>query len=362
MRAITLAVMAMGYAAGVRGSSTLGCYSSVKVAQNKGSIQFQTSDTCTKLCLEYAYVALKNGGECYCLSSMPTDETDGDSCSTVCNGYGDETCGGPNAYNVFKGSGSKSDDLSSSSLSSSSTSSSSSSSSSSKTSSSTSSSSSASPTSTSDNESTTTPQSSSPSTTLASETKDTTSSTALLTTVVTSKSSDGSNVVYITRTQSQSQSPTSSTAKSTASGSSKDNSNSKKESKSNVGPIVGGVVGGVGGAILLAVLAFLFIRHRNSTDESEDEEEFYDKPSGLSSSDSSRSKKNKALSPLDMPMSNPFTDPSEATVAAGGGNNSGLVDPRLNPIMMGRRRLSDGSLADETDYSRKVLQVANPDD
>ena len=30
--------------------------------------------------------------------------------------------------------------------------------------------------------------------------------------------------------------------------------------------------------------------------------------------------------------------------------------------MMGRRRLSEGSLVDEADYSRKVLQVANPDD
>jgi cell wall integrity and stress response component len=129
-----------------------------------------------------------------------------------------------------------------------------------------------------------------------------------------------------------------------------------------VGAIVGGVVGGVGGAILLGVLAFFFIRHRNSHEESEDEEEFYDKPSGLSSvGGTSRSRSKKTLSPLDMPMSNPFTDPTD-TAAAGGGNNAGLVDPRLNPIMMGRRRLSDGSLADETDYSRKVLQVANPDD
>lgn len=125
---------------------------------------------------------------------------------------------------------------------------------------------------------------------------------------------------------------------------------------------MGGVVGGVGGAILLGVLAFFFIRHRNSHEESEDEEEFYDKPSGLSSvGGTSRSRSKKTLSPLDMPMSNPFTGPTD-TAAAGGGNNAGLVDPRLNPIMMGRRRLSDGSLADETDYSRKVLQVANPDD
>lgn len=128
-----------------------------------------------------------------------------------------------------------------------------------------------------------------------------------------------------------------------------------------MGAIVGGVVGGIGGAILLGVLAFLFVRHRNNNEESEDEEEFYDKPSGLSSVGGSSRSKKKTPSPLDMPMSNPFTDPTESAAAAGGGNNAGLVDPRLNPIMMGRRRLSDGSLADETDYSRKVLQVANPD-
>lgn len=38
------------------------------------------------------------------------------------------------------------------------------------------------------------------------------------------------------------------------------------------------------------------------------------------------------------------------------------VDQRLNPAMLGERRISDGSLADEQDYSRKILRVANPDD
>lgn len=47
---------------------------------------------------------------------------------------------------------------------------------------------------------------------------------------------------------------------------------------------------------------------------------------------------------------NPFESPQDAS------------DPRLNPVMLGRRRLSEGSLADEADYSRKILRVANPDD
>jgi cell wall integrity and stress response component len=38
------------------------------------------------------------------------------------------------------------------------------------------------------------------------------------------------------------------------------------------------------------------------------------------------------------------------------------VDQRLNPVMLGERRISEGSLADARDYSRKILRVANPDD
>jgi cell wall integrity and stress response component len=50
-------------------------------------------------------------------------------------------------------------------------------------------------------------------------------------------------------------------------------------------------------------------------------------------------------------MSNPFLTKEEL-----------MVDQRLNPVMLGRRRISEGSLADEADYSRKILRVANPDD
>jgi cell wall integrity and stress response component len=125
-----------------------------------------------------------------------------------------------------------------------------------------------------------------------------------------------------------------------------------------VGPIVGGVVGGVAGIVIVSLIAFFLVRKRRQ-DEDHDEEEFYDKPE-MARGGTNKLKRNKPASPLDRPMSNPFTDPSEAMVAAGGGK-LGLVDPRLNPMMMGRRRLSEGSLADETDYSRKILQVANPD-
>lgn len=37
-------------------------------------------------------------------------------------------------------------------------------------------------------------------------------------------------------------------------------------------------------------------------------------------------------------------------------------DKEADNIMLGRRRLSDGSLAEDNDYGMKVLRVANPDD
>lgn len=55
-------------------------------------------------------------------------------------------------------------------------------------------------------------------------------------------------------------------------------------------------------------------------------------------------------------------------VGGSGGSERGrtddfiAIDQRLNPVMLGERRLSEGSLADDRDYSRKILRVANPDD
>jgi len=39
-----------------------------------------------------------------------------------------------------------------------------------------------------------------------------------------------------------------------------------------------------------------------------------------------------------------------------------VVDPRLNPTMLGDPRISIASLADARDYSRQVLTVTNPDE
>jgi len=36
-------------------------------------------------------------------------------------------------------------------------------------------------------------------------------------------------------------------------------------------------------------------------------------------------------------------------------------DQRLDPVLLQQRRLSDGSIADNQDYSRRILKVTNPD-
>jgi cell wall integrity and stress response component len=40
---------------------------------------------------------------------------------------------------------------------------------------------------------------------------------------------------------------------------------------------------------------------------------------------------------------------------------SGSNDSRLDPSVLAARRISDGSIADNADYSRRILQVSNPD-
>jgi len=43
------------------------------------------------------------------------------------------------------------------------------------------------------------------------------------------------------------------------------------------------------------------------------------------------------------------------------GSTSSISDSRLEPSVMMQRRMSDGSIADNQDYSRRILKVTNPD-
>lgn len=341
------------FASIVVASDSLGCYSLISGGTSQGDDTYQSSGYCAKQCPNSQYVAVQ-GNECICLDSLPSssNKVDSSQCSTVCPGYGQEPCGGSNAYSVYLGIGSGSG--SSSSVSGSKQSSGTSSN---QGSSSTSSSSTGNVGLTSKNNSQST-STGSPTTT----NEDNSNATE---TVVNTITQDGGSVIIRTVTKEASStasatSSSSSTATETdSSSSSSANKNSQKSSSTPIGAIVGGVVGGVGGLIVLIAGVWFFMRRRNRDDET-DEEEFFDKP--VSRSNGSKKGSRKGPSGLEMPMVNPFQHPADDLVRNNSAHKNEFVDPRLNPIMMGRRRLSEGSLVDQTDYSRKVLTVANPDD
>ncbi|OAT03696.1 WSC domain-containing protein [Blastomyces gilchristii SLH14081] len=45
----------------------------------------------------------------------------------------------------------------------------------------------------------------------------------------------------------------------------------------------------------------------------------------------------------------------------GSSQHTSLSDSRLDPVMMSQRRQSNGSIADDQDFSRRILKVTNPD-
>lgn len=296
-------------------TDSIGCFASVDTSQSQGFGQYETQSSCAASCgPSYPYVAIKNGGYCYCLSAMPTtDLISNAQCNVPCNGFGQVMCGGQNAFTVFVGAGSANSQLLLSSISS---------------------------------------LQSISSRDASGTTSAPTHGTSVM--VATTSDSNGS-IIYKTVTQTSGSTSTSTGSKS------KHNSESSSKSSSNVGAIVGGVVGGLAALALIGVGVFFFIRRRNLSDD-DDDEDYYEKggSSGAGSASGTITKPAKFHNAaFDRPMSNPFVHPSDDS-ADKRISRSELTDPRLNPIMMGRRRLSEGSLADEADYSRKILAVANP--
>ncbi|KAL8799233.1 MAG: hypothetical protein Q9182_006035 [Xanthomendoza sp. 2 TL-2023] len=55
---------------------------------------------------------------------------------------------------------------------------------------------------------------------------------------------------------------------------------------------------------------------------------------------------------------NPFETEAESKAPA---SSHSMTDSRLEPSVMMQRRQSDGSIADNQDYSRRILKVTNPD-
>ncbi|KAI0463609.1 hypothetical protein LJB42_002611 [Komagataella kurtzmanii] len=277
---------------------------------------YQSSGECAKTCANYDFFALTEGNKCYCGSSASSlaDEDTSDECTVPCVGYPQEMCGGDgDAYTVYSMSDSfvlGSSGSSGSSSSSSFGTSSQSTSSSPRTSSSTS--------------TTDTTSSSSVATTSAASNSDESTSVQMYTSVVTHSGSDPvTSVVYVTSV---------STPSSESSGNS--------GGGSNRGALIGGAVGGVVGALIIFSLAFFFTWRR-----------IHNNKSDLSSSSTIDAIYDEAKKRNPKLATNPFEDP-----------NQEYTDHQMNPVALGRRRLSEGSLADEADYSRKVLRVANPDD
>lgn len=99
----------------------------------------------------------------------------------------------------------------------------------------------------------------------------------------------------------------------------------------NKAAIAAGVVVGV---VIIAAAAggtFLYIRHRRRRQV---EEEY---------------RRNAAVSS--------FVNGGKPPASSGGG--SSFTDTRLDPSVMAQRRMSDGSIADNEDYSRRILKVTN---
>ncbi|KAF5208599.1 hypothetical protein E0198_005103 [Clavispora lusitaniae] len=325
-------------------ASGLGCYSSIDTSNSKGYNQYQTSSSCAQACgNDYPYVAVKNGGYCFCLSSMPTDETDSSDCNVKCNGYGTDMCGGASAYTVFQGQGN--DDGAAAVSGSAGASSGVNSNSASAATSSNAANSSPSTSATSSSDASTT---SDAATSLPDSSITSTSGQSSVTVIVTTSASGESGSAAV-KTVTKTSGPSASASASSGSG------HSSNKKSSNTGAIVGGVVGGIGGVAVLAAAVFFFMRRRS--DDDDNEEELYEKSTGGVSRGGTS--KGSTVNPVfDTPMANPFSDAYADKRASNA--VPPLSDPRLNPVMMGRRRISEGSLADETDYSRKILAVANP--
>jgi len=103
----------------------------------------------------------------------------------------------------------------------------------------------------------------------------------------------------------------------------------KEEKKSNVAPIAAGVVVGVVAIAAAAGGLWFFMRRRRNTEIEEEH------------------RRNAAV--------NAFISGSKPPGSSG---SISMTDSRLDPVMA-HRRLSDGSIADNEDYSRKILRVTN---
>ncbi len=289
-----------------------GCYSSIPSSFKLNNVYtYESVSYCYEKCSDddYSVMALTKGNTCYCGNSLPDsgDEADDSECSIDCTGYPSEICGGSSAYSVWKtNTGTISDNDDSSSSGSSDTSSTGTTASKTTKASSSSSSKSETSVSTNDDNSATT------SATLAAEVQTTKSTKTAITTDSEGKTQIVTQIITATATATATSSPSGAAT--------------THKSSLSTGAIAGIAVGSVAGVGAIVAFGLLYLLKKRGNDDGGDY------PSQFESN----------------PLPNPFSTPD--------------AKDGYGYQMLGNRRLSEGTLADEADYSRKVLRVANPDD
>ncbi|KAF2723407.1 WSC-domain-containing protein [Polychaeton citri CBS 116435] len=292
-----------------------GCYSSSSGMSDIGSYTWQSSGYCQKQCTgqNQAVMALSAGSDCSCGGELPPSSAlvDDSKCSINCNGWPDDKCGGSGFYSVYLTG--TSDDVPTAGGSSDSNSGSGSS----DTSNSATSAAAAAPI-------TTQPVAAvSPSPT-ATQAPSIITSVAPGRTVVITQPAAAENTAPVSTTTST---PTPEAAE-------------KKKGSNNTAGIAAGVVVGVIAVAAIAGGLFFFLRHKRRQQQEEE------------------NKKTQVSDFMRAGNANGMTYEHKSPGTAGGWST--LSDSRLDPELANGRRNSVGSIADDQDYSRRILRVANP--
>ncbi|KAI7210720.1 hypothetical protein KC333_g8093 [Hortaea werneckii] len=298
-----------------------GCYSSSAGLTDQGSYTYQTSGYCQEQCApkNFAVLGLSEGSNCWCGDALPqsSSKVSDSKCSTPCNGFGEDNCGGDGFFSVYLtgtkdeadvpeyggGGGSDSSSSSTSSVGSSST------------------------TAVEPSSTTTAAADTSSSSQQTTQTNQPTQATTTQAPIVVTSAAPGTTVVV---TQ-----PATQVADGDATSSPTEDSKSDGGGGgTNVAGVAAGVVVGVLAAAAIVAGIVLWIRHKKR----QQAEEEYKRQNQVS----------------DFMRGSDMREPKPPPTAY-----SQQSDSRLDPEA--GRRNSAGSIADDQDYSRRILRVANPD-
>lgn len=83
----------------------MGCYTAIPSdSKSMGSNTYQLSSSCSGSCSGYLYFAmsvLDDSQVCSCFNDAPLSSDEGGTCSTMCNGWPEELCGGSLVWSVY---------------------------------------------------------------------------------------------------------------------------------------------------------------------------------------------------------------------------------------------------------------------